>query len=101
MRNGFEKQIAGSQIFDNAGIGAYLARLAHHKRGPVLLGANVGINKEGAEPERDYPALIAAVAPRPPSVPSARRPRSRCQTAAASTAWPRRLLISISRKVVG
>ena len=28
-----------------------------------LLGANVGINKEGADPERDYPALIAAVAP--------------------------------------
>ena len=27
------------------------------------LGANVGINKEGADPERDYPALIAAVAP--------------------------------------
>jgi dihydroorotate dehydrogenase len=28
-----------------------------------MLGANVGINKEGADPERDYPALIAAVAP--------------------------------------
>ena len=32
-------------------------------RGPVVVGANVGINKEGADPERDYPALIAAVAP--------------------------------------
>ncbi len=32
-------------------------------RGPVPLGANVGINKDGADPERDYPALIAAVAP--------------------------------------
>ena len=32
-------------------------------RGPVSLGANVGINKEGADPERDYPAMIAAVAP--------------------------------------
>ena len=29
----------------------------------VPIGANVGINKEGADPERDYPALIAAVAP--------------------------------------
>jgi dihydroorotate dehydrogenase len=29
----------------------------------VPLGANLGINKEGADPERDYPALIAAVAP--------------------------------------
>ena len=28
-----------------------------------MLGANVGINKDGADPERDYPALIAAVAP--------------------------------------
>ena len=28
-----------------------------------VLGANVGINKDGAEPERDYPAMIAAVAP--------------------------------------
>ncbi len=27
------------------------------------MGANVGINKEGADPERDYPALVAAVAP--------------------------------------
>ena len=27
---------------------------------PVPLGCNVGINKEGADPERDYPALIAA-----------------------------------------
>ena len=32
-------------------------------RGRVPVGANVGINKEGADPERDYPALIAAVAP--------------------------------------
>ena len=30
----------------------------------VPVGANVGINKEGADPERDYPALVAAVAPR-------------------------------------
>ena len=27
------------------------------------IGANVGINKEGADPERDYPALVAAVSP--------------------------------------
>jgi dihydroorotate dehydrogenase len=49
--------------FNNAGLDAYLARLAARPRGPVVLGANVGINKDGAEPERDYPALIAAVAP--------------------------------------
>ena len=49
--------------FNNAGLEAYIARLAQRPRGPVVLGANVGINKEGADPECDYPALIAAVAP--------------------------------------
>ncbi len=49
--------------FNNAGLDAYLARIASRPRGTVLLGANVGINKAGADPERDYPALIAAVAP--------------------------------------
>ena len=49
---------------NNQGIDAYVRRLAslpRNRRVPV--GANVGINKEGAEPERDYPALVAAVAP--------------------------------------
>ena len=49
--------------FNNAGLQDYIGRLAARPRGPVLLGANVGINKEGADPERDYPMLIAAVAP--------------------------------------
>jgi dihydroorotate dehydrogenase len=49
--------------FNNAGLDAYLARLAARPPGPVVLGANVGINKVGAEPERDYPAMIAAIAP--------------------------------------
>jgi dihydroorotate dehydrogenase len=49
--------------FNNAGLDAYLTRLARRPRGPVVIGANVGINKEGADPVRDYPALIAAVAP--------------------------------------
>jgi dihydroorotate dehydrogenase len=49
--------------FNNAGLDAYLARLAARPHGSVVLGANVGINKDGAEPERDYPALVAAVAP--------------------------------------
>jgi dihydroorotate dehydrogenase len=48
--------------FNNAGIDAFIARLVRLRRCPVPLGANVGINKEGADPERDYPALIAAVA---------------------------------------
>lgn len=50
------------------GLEAYVARLqalprrmARQRAVPV--GANVGINKQGADPERDYPALVAAVAP--------------------------------------
>ena len=49
---------------NNRGLDAYVARLAGlPRRRAVPVGANVGINKDGAEPERDYPALIAAVAP--------------------------------------
>ncbi len=52
---------------NNLGIAAFVARLAALPHGPgqrgVPVGANVGINKEGADPERDLPALVAAVAP--------------------------------------
>jgi dihydroorotate dehydrogenase len=47
--------------FANDGIDAALRRLARlHRQAPV--GLNVGINREGADPERDYPALVAAAA---------------------------------------
>jgi dihydroorotate dehydrogenase len=49
--------------FNNAGLDAYVARLAALPHRPARLGANVGINKDGADPERDYPALVAAVTP--------------------------------------
>jgi len=49
--------------FNNGGLDGYVARLAAFGPRRVPVGANVGINKEGADPERDYPALIAAVAP--------------------------------------
>ncbi len=49
--------------FNNGGLGAYRANLAALADRIVPLGANVGINKEGADPVRDYPMLIAAVAP--------------------------------------
>ncbi len=50
--------------FNNAGIEAALARLAALPRPlPAVLGANIGVNKDGAVPEADYPALYAAVAP--------------------------------------
>lgn len=48
--------------FNNAGLAAYAARLAALGPHAVPLGANVGINKQGAEPLRDYPAAVAAVA---------------------------------------
>src|SRR5690242_5067513 len=47
--------------FNNAGLDAFVAHLKERPHGRVVLGANVGINKDGADPERDYPALIAAV----------------------------------------
>ncbi|MFC7736934.1 quinone-dependent dihydroorotate dehydrogenase [Roseomonas sp. GCM10028921] len=49
--------------FNNEGIAAFASRLAALPRPlPAVLGANIGINKEGAVPERDLPALYAAVA---------------------------------------
>jgi dihydroorotate dehydrogenase len=48
--------------FNNAGLDRYLQQLAGLADRAVPLGANVGINKDGADPVRDYPALIAAVA---------------------------------------
>jgi dihydroorotate dehydrogenase len=49
--------------FNNSGLAAYVAQLRRYRNRTGRLGANVGINKEGADPERDYPSLIAAVAP--------------------------------------
>ncbi len=50
--------------FNNAGLDSYVARLSALARPlPAVLGANIGVNKDGAVPERDYPALYAAVAP--------------------------------------
>lgn len=49
--------------FNNAGLEVYLANLRRVDRAGLVVGANVGINKEGADPERDYPALVNAVSP--------------------------------------
>ena len=48
--------------FNNAGITVFAAKLAALDR-RVPVGANIGVNKEGAEPERDYPDLLRIVAP--------------------------------------
>lgn len=58
-----DEAIINRMGFNNAGLDAYLRELAALSKRPVPLGANVGINKEGADPVRDYPALIAAVSP--------------------------------------
>jgi dihydroorotate dehydrogenase len=49
--------------FNNAGIEAFVTNLRGAARAEAALGANIGINKSGADPKRDYPALAAAVAP--------------------------------------
>ena len=49
--------------FNNAGLEVFLANLRRAGRTTAAVGANVGINKEGADPERDYPALVNALSP--------------------------------------
>ena len=49
--------------FNGGGLDLFLRGAAALAGRTVPFGANVGINKEGAVPERDYPTLIAAVAP--------------------------------------
>jgi len=61
-----DKAVINRMGFNNCGLQVYLPRLAagHAAALPgVPVGANVGINKQDAVPERDYPALVAAVAP--------------------------------------
>ena len=47
--------------FNNLGLAVYIRNLARLSDRTIPLGANVGINKEGADPARDYPVLIEAV----------------------------------------
>jgi dihydroorotate dehydrogenase len=47
--------------FNNDGVEAFRGRLAALQHRPCPLGANIGVNKDGADPERDYPALVAAL----------------------------------------
>lgn len=57
-----DRAVINRMGFNNAGLAAYLAHLKRLPRQAVPIGANVGINKENAVPERDYPALVQAVA---------------------------------------
>jgi dihydroorotate dehydrogenase len=47
--------------FNNLGLAVYARNLGRLTNRTIPLGANVGINKDGADPVRDYPALIEAV----------------------------------------
>jgi len=47
--------------FNNDGADAIQARLAALPNRPCPLGVNIGVNKDGADPEQDYPALVAAL----------------------------------------
>jgi dihydroorotate dehydrogenase len=58
-----DRAVINRMGFNNRGLEAFLRRLQACPRGGVPIGANVGINAQGADPERDYPALVAAVAP--------------------------------------
>jgi dihydroorotate dehydrogenase len=58
-----DRAVINRMGFNNDGLDAYVRNLAGLSQRPAILGANVGINKDGADPERDYPALIAAVGP--------------------------------------
>jgi dihydroorotate dehydrogenase len=48
--------------FNNAGLEAYISQLSRSQR-IIPIGANIGLNKLEADPERDYSALAAAIAP--------------------------------------
>jgi dihydroorotate dehydrogenase len=56
-----DRAVINRMGFNNAGIGALLPQLARADRSKIAVGANLGINKEGAKPESDYPALVKAV----------------------------------------
>ena len=59
-----DRAVINRMGFNNGGIDRYLARLSAIARGTVPLGVNIGINKEGADPERDFPMMLAAVSAR-------------------------------------
>ncbi|NHN83329.1 quinone-dependent dihydroorotate dehydrogenase [Acetobacter musti] len=63
-----DRAIINRMGFNNQGIDRFAVRLARLFRGRarhpmVPVGANIGINKDGADPERDYPELIRRVKP--------------------------------------
>jgi len=63
FRLGEDRAVINRMGMNNGGVAAFAERLAALPRPlPAVLGANIGINKDGALPESDYPALYGAVA---------------------------------------
>jgi len=58
-----DRAVINRMGFNNGGIEGFVKNLARVDRRVLAVGANVGINKEGAEPERDYAMLAGMVAP--------------------------------------
>jgi dihydroorotate dehydrogenase len=59
-----DRAVINRMGMNNAGLAAFCGRMTKLARPrPAVLGANIAINKEGAAPLRDYPAMYAAVAP--------------------------------------
>jgi dihydroorotate dehydrogenase len=57
-----DRAVINRMGMNNGGIDAFRARIAALRDRPAVLGVNIAINKEGADPLRDYPALYAEVA---------------------------------------
>lgn len=53
-----DQAIINRMGFNNDGVEAYIARLTKLPIISVPFGANIGINKEGSDPENDYPGLV-------------------------------------------
>jgi dihydroorotate dehydrogenase len=59
-----DRAVINRMGMNNRGLEAFAARLAAlPKERPAVLGANIGLNKDNANPERDHAALYAGVAP--------------------------------------
>ena len=57
-----DRAVINRMGMNNGGIDAFRARIAALRDRPAVLGVNIAINKDGADPLRDYPALYAEVA---------------------------------------
>jgi dihydroorotate dehydrogenase len=58
-----DRAVINRMGLNSAGIDVFLGCLQRFRPRAVPIGANIGINQESAQPERDYAALVAAVAP--------------------------------------